>query len=84
MASYIMKTTSLGKKVRCTRTEKLSGSEMNCKFNELTWIFFFTYFFYGLATTPAVSVIFHPEANENTSVSQGFQYYGKSCRLNGY
>ena len=58
---------------------------MNCKFNELTWIFFFTYFFYGLAqATPAVSVIFHPEANENTSVSQVFQYYGKFCRLNGY
>ena len=46
--------------------------------------FFFTYFFYGLATTPAVSVIFHPEANENTSVSQGFQYYGKFCRPNGH
>ena len=76
--------TSLGKKVLCSWTEKLSGSEINSKLNELTWIFFFTYFFYGLATTPAVSVIFHPEANENTSVSQGFQYYGKSCRLNGY
>lgn len=46
--------------------------------------FFFTYFFYGLATTPAASVIFHPEANENTSVSQGFQYYGKFCGPNGH
>ena len=61
------------------RALRLTVNSMN-----LLEYFFFTYFFYGLATTPAVSVIFHPEANENTSVSQGFQYYGKSCRLNGY
>ena len=74
----------LERKYYVSWTEKLSGSEMNCKFNELTWILFFHLFLLWFGYYPSCQWDFSPGANENTSVSQRFQSYGKFCRPNGY